>query len=680
MRPCKRFTSTAVTLAAALTVLAGCGGGDSSGPSTPVEPPVATPNPTSSPAPTISPAPTASPTPIATPTATPTVPAQQPPNLKVACDAPAAGQGRDFQVGSDAGQLANINDVPWESLEPGDTVRIFWRATPYREKIMIGRSGTAAKPIRVCGVLGGPNADQRPFITGDEAATRPQLAQLFNANADPDDDIQPFGVMQIWAPNWGSQVQHVVVENLRLGDSMKGEGRESDAAFFFDMKGKRKRYNAAAGCIRLKQAQNIMIRANELTNCGDGIFAGSAPDSQRHLIRDLLVEGNYLHNSGIAGTDQRHQVYLQGMGITVQFNYFGATRKNAGGNQVKTRAAGLVIRYNYIENGARSLDIVEAEEHSPLLHPWTYAYWRARYLGCQQQGCLKLNAAEIAKYDQLQQQDWANYQVAYVYGNLLRIAGRDGNGNTVPTNVVHYGFDNSQHDRQPGTLWFYHNTVLYETDRNNLSTVRLFDYGSDFGDGGYYGYAMNHTNVNGTLHYLTNAAGKTCQQLTADCTDWGAMLQTANQADFGRMRAWNNAIVLKSFSAAQSRSYFEWTRNLWDQLDIEGANWITSGWDASNEFEGAFGRRRLPAANVYPGGNDAHHVTGLNNLLTGAAVPIDTATFAPLTGSPLLSKAAALPEALQGAAPVYQIRVDAAQPGRVFMSPRNSNKTLGAIE
>jgi hypothetical protein len=567
-----------------------------------------------------------------------------------------------------------LNDVPWESLQPGDTVRIFWRAQPYREKILVGRSGTAAKPIRICGVLGGPNNDQRPFITGVDAVTRPQLASLFKA------DVQPYGVMLIWAPSWDSQVQHVVVENLRIGDSMTGEGREGDAAFFTNAQGQKVRYEAAAGCIRLKQAQNITLRANELTNCGDGIFAASVPDSQRHIIRNLLLEGNYLHGSGIAGTDQRHQVYLQGMNIALQFNYFGPTRKSAGGNQIKTRAAGLVVRYNYIENGARSLDLVEAEEFAPLLHPWQYARHRAQYLGCQQQGCLKLSAAELAQYDQLQQQDWANYQAAHVYGNLIRVSGRSGGGNTVPTNAVHYGFDNTQHDRQPGTLWFYHNTVLYETDRNNLSVVRLFDYGSDFGDGGYYGYAMNHTNVNGKLHYLTNAGGDTCQQLTAGCSDWGPMLQTSSRGDFGRMRAWNNAIVLKSFTAGQTRSYFEWTRNLWDQLDLEGANWITQGWDAASSFEGAFGRRALPAANVYPGGNDAHHVTGAASVLTDNTVPVDTGTFAPLAGGPLQGKAVTLPASLNGAAPAYEIRVNTNQPGRVQVAPRTGLTTLGAIQ
>ena len=30
--------------------------------------------------------------------------------------------------------FANIGDVPWELLQPGDTVLIYWRSTPYKEK------------------------------------------------------------------------------------------------------------------------------------------------------------------------------------------------------------------------------------------------------------------------------------------------------------------------------------------------------------------------------------------------------------------------------------------------------------------------------------------------------------------------------------------------------------------
>jgi hypothetical protein len=66
--------------------------------------------------------------------------------------------------------LANVGDVPWESLMPGDTVQIHWRATPYREKWVISRAGTAAQPITVRGIPDG--SGNLPVISGDGATTR----------------------------------------------------------------------------------------------------------------------------------------------------------------------------------------------------------------------------------------------------------------------------------------------------------------------------------------------------------------------------------------------------------------------------------------------------------------------------------------------------------------------------
>lgn len=65
--------------------------------------------------------------------------------------------------------LAAIADVPWESLQPGDVVRIHWRPEPYREKWVIGRSGAPGDPIVVQGVRG--PGGERPVISGENATT-----------------------------------------------------------------------------------------------------------------------------------------------------------------------------------------------------------------------------------------------------------------------------------------------------------------------------------------------------------------------------------------------------------------------------------------------------------------------------------------------------------------------------
>lgn len=595
---------------------------------------------------------------------------------------------REFNVGGPGGspnQVTNINDVPWETLNAGDTVRIHWRSNAYAERLALFRSGTQSAPIRVCGVPG--PARQRPFITGIDATTR--TAGAFGSGTVG--GMQPYGVVTISGRQWGERVEHVVIEGLRIGDTKTGPGRANttdDDAFFTDASGQRRRYEIAAACIRLRQAHNITIRNNEITNCGDGLFAQSLPDNNNAVIRNLLVEGNYLHGSAIIGNESRHQAYLQGVDITVQGNYFGPTRSNtsgvASGNQLKMRAAGLVVRYNYLQNGARTLDLVEAEEHIPYIAPWKYARLRAQYLGCQQQGCLRLGAAELAEYDARQAQDWAKYQNAYVYGNLIHVVGRTGTQTRLPGNLVHYGFDNSQHDRQPGTLWFFNNTVLWETDRDNMAVVRLFDYGSDYGDGGYYGYSPALQNVNGELHYLTSSAGEaTCQTLGAGCVDWGRMLQTRTD-DFGTMRSFHNALVRLPYTPNGIASDFELTRNRWDKMDITGPMWISAGWnvDSNNDSQGGgFGRREMPAAHVYAGGNDSHHVAGTQNILSSGVVPIDRTTFVPVPASPLRNAAAAWPTALADSLkPAFSVTIDPAVPGSVTLVPRTQWSTIGAVE
>src|SRR5690349_21009211 len=51
------------------------------------------------------------------------------------------GAGTEYTVGPDQAYAA-IGDVPWAGLTAGDTVRIFWRDEPYREKFLLQGHGT----------------------------------------------------------------------------------------------------------------------------------------------------------------------------------------------------------------------------------------------------------------------------------------------------------------------------------------------------------------------------------------------------------------------------------------------------------------------------------------------------------------------------------------------------------
>ena len=77
-----------------------------------------------------------------------------------------------YEVGPGKAYL-NISDVPLETLTAGDTVRIFYRDTPYKEKFVLGAAGTEAKPVVILGVPN--NTGSLPIIDGDGAKTRTQL-------------------------------------------------------------------------------------------------------------------------------------------------------------------------------------------------------------------------------------------------------------------------------------------------------------------------------------------------------------------------------------------------------------------------------------------------------------------------------------------------------------------------
>src|SRR6218665_1349227 len=69
--------------------------------------------------------------------------------------------------------LGEPGEVPWETLQPGDVVRIHARKEPYRAKWVLCVRGEAERPILVQGVRG-PQGEL-PVIEGDGAVTRAEL-------------------------------------------------------------------------------------------------------------------------------------------------------------------------------------------------------------------------------------------------------------------------------------------------------------------------------------------------------------------------------------------------------------------------------------------------------------------------------------------------------------------------
>ncbi|MEY2874093.1 MAG: hypothetical protein RLZZ373_1464 [Pseudomonadota bacterium] len=328
-----------------------------------------------------------------------------------------SGQGTDYAVGP--GQaLTALDQVPWERLAPGDTVRIHHSATPYHGKFLLAAQGTAAKPVRICGVRG-PNGE-RPVIDGQDATTRSALVAAFAGNGSEIFQSRAIVMVKSLASDaWTDRPSHVQIDGLKIT-------RAHPSYRFRDAAGAAQTYSDFGACLWIDRGDHITIADNELSDCVMGVFSRSSDDGSGAVTENLRIVGNVIRGNGLAGSESEHNTYTQGLGVVIEHNVYGPLRAGARGNAIKDRSAGLVVRYNRIEEGAHAIDLVEAEDFPQL------ALSRA------------------------------DYRTTLVYGNQIRKNGDTGS-------VIHYGGDH--YGSTPGALWgepifrkgvlqFFHNTVI----------------------------------------------------------------------------------------------------------------------------------------------------------------------------------------------------------------------------
>ena len=360
------------------------------------------------------------------------------------------GSGTDYPVGP--GQsYASISEVPWGELGPGDTVRIHYRPEPYREKIVISTSGSEDDPIRICGVAG-PNGE-RPVLDGDGAANDPDDSSGYGTWG----PMEGLAMVMLYNPDYETKVHNVVIEGLHIKNA-------KNTFNYRRMDGSMARYEEGAACIRIQAADNVVIRNNELESCGSGIFTMSQGYNEAHLTRNLLIEGNYLHDNGQEGSYLEHGVYIQAIGVIYQYNRFGANAPGAEGATLKERTAGSIIRYNWFDSGsARSLDLVEVEDAAPWYIEEEYRKW------AEAEG----EAIDPERLEKVREAE-AGYRKTYVYGNFFNHVGSQ----TDAGSLVHYGSDNDPALSRAGTLYFYNNTVSIRQDLDDAWRFNLFYLGN----------------------------------------------------------------------------------------------------------------------------------------------------------------------------------------------------------
>ncbi|MFC1585612.1 polysaccharide-degrading enzyme [Fibrobacterota bacterium] len=223
----------------------------------------------------------------------------------------------------------NVNDVAWEDIAAGDTVLIYYREEPYREKFAIVRTGTENSPIVVMGVLG-PNGE-RPILDARDATTR-------RTNPHENEDRNIIKIE--------NNASYIVIANLRLTSARPGSN-------YTNSSGNRGSYRTNASCIYVQNGSHMLFRNNVFHNSGNGFFtAGSTSD--------VVLEHNHYYENGIVGSIYEHNNYTSTDGILFQYNRFGALCDGCSGNSLKDRSAGTVIRYNWVESTNRMLDLVES--------------------------------------------------------------------------------------------------------------------------------------------------------------------------------------------------------------------------------------------------------------------------------------------------------------------------------
>lgn len=328
-----------------------------------------------------------------------------------------SGVGRDYQVGEGSGQIPTLDQVPWEGLAAGDTVRIFYKSTPYRGKILVAAKGTTSAPVRVCGVKSA--SGQRPVIDGAGAVARRGLSYSA-VNVDNIQEARAVVLVdRLGSQDWGSAFPtNIQIDGLEIRGAKPGNT-------FTNAFGATQAYVDFGGCIWLERGHNLTVVDNVIYDCTNGIFSKSVDGGDFLVTKNVRIAGNTIYGNGVVGDEHQHNTYIQSIGVVYEFNRYGPLRAGALGNAIKDRSVGTVVRFNRIEEGAHAIDLVEAEDFP---------------------------AAALAD---------PAYRTAFVYGNQIIKSGNT--GSFIHYGGDHYGSTAGANWGEPlfrrGTLYFFHNSI-----------------------------------------------------------------------------------------------------------------------------------------------------------------------------------------------------------------------------
>lgn len=257
-----------------------------------------------------------------------------------------------YEVGSGK-TYTSILQVSTHNLQAGDSIKVFYKSTPYYEKFLLHGIGTISNPIVLMGVADANG--NKPVIDGNNALSN-QSSSYWN------EERQVILIGQA-----GS-----VESDFIIVDGFEIRGANDFNTFTDDSGNSNVSYLENGAGVRVSWGKNITIRNCDITDNGNGIQSGNENNM------NLLIEYCNVFDNGksTSNTVYIHNFYLSSGAnstITLQYCHIGELLSN--GQQIRSRAHTTVIRYNWIEGGRNSsLDLMQGNNLDANLEHDAYVY------------------------------------------------------------------------------------------------------------------------------------------------------------------------------------------------------------------------------------------------------------------------------------------------------------------
>lgn len=481
----------------------------------------------------------------------------------VDCSVDPAMEGSVYEVGPSQA-FKTLSSVPFPAMVPGSTVRLHnedksgKNPTTYHEYVQISQAASAEQPFRLCGV---PDASGNlPVIDGTNAVGRPDTtASIAGYGLLTIHNAKPFAY---WPHFAGAQ--YIVVEGIQFRNANPGVSYTAPS-------GSSQKWQSTAACIHIAEAQNVAFVGDDIGSCGNGVLSDfNSNGGWGSSDLNVLWEGNHIHNNGIAGSDQDHQMYLQSWNNVVQFNRIDSYNKGALGANIKSRGLDDIIRYNFLGDGVqRQMDLVDVKD-APAYMSFT------GLLNGGSNSFHALYSSDPYPADQIaaEQEAWHSH---FVYGNIYQ--------SSTSAAPIHFSMDtNGWELSRKGSLYWYNNT-FYQRACAVCAPASWTLFDTTGGHGTYF-----------------------------------------PQAEFQTVQAFNNIVWMDSVT----KSPFQWN-NYSTFIGIGGGNLLPSNWGSDLTTGGSgTGWSVDPGAAAYQNSLPLDlHLTGFekSDIATTGSMPFDRNTW-----------------------------------------------------